>query len=78
VWHIGYTRAYPGLILEGSKIEKKLAGGGANPIFLSKNTKFFQKLIFLKKNLSVRGAAAPLCPPGYAFDRYTYSVLIRN
>jgi len=59
------SRVYPGLILEGDKIEYKFQGGKI-PFFCPKIPIFFKNGSFLKKNLSIGGAAAPLCPPGFA------------
>ena len=47
-------------------MKKKFRGRGQNPIFLPKNTNFFQKLIFFSRKIGPSGGRAPPCPPGYA------------
>ena len=39
--HSGFSRAYPGLILKGGKMEKKIQGG-QNPFFYPKIPNFFK------------------------------------
>jgi len=71
-------RAYPGLILEGGKIKKKFRGAKSH--FFDQKYQFFSKIyLFLKKNLSIRGAAAPLCPhPGYALMKVFIIALLTS
>jgi len=41
---------------------KKKISGVQNPIFLPKNTKFFQKLTLFSETSVHQGGSAPLCP----------------
>jgi len=52
-------------------MKKKSRGGGQNPLFLPKNTNFFQKLIFfLEKSVHQGGGSCPPLPPlGYALGK---------
>jgi len=56
----GLPRGYPGLILEGGKMKKKIKGASKIPYFAQKY-KFFSEIdLFFQKNLSARGGS---CPP---------------
>ena len=57
-------KGVPRTDFRGGQNEEKISGGGQNPIFLPKNTTFFQKLIFFfLEKLVNQGGRGPPCPP---------------
>jgi len=67
---VALPRAYPGLILEEGKMKKKIKRGEGKILFFAQKYQIFSKIdLFFRKIRPSGGAAAPLCPLGYALGR---------